>query len=118
MKQLTSAFLILSIYLAFIAPAQTANAQVIEKAMEQRLKDAPLGLKFRLSEGILGAEKREKPPLAATDPLSPGDAGNLLKRVPEMKPDADDQRDFAKRIGTLPAPKTGNKIPVKFPSDD
>jgi hypothetical protein len=86
--------------------------------MELRLRDVPSGLKFRLSEGVEGAEKREKPPLASTDPLSQGDATSLLKRIPEIKPDKDDQTEFAKRAGTLPAPKTGNRIPVKFPSDD
>ena len=80
--------------------------------------DLPGGLKFRLSEGVEGAETRTKPPLPATDPLSDGDAKSLLGRIPEIKPAANDETDFAKRIGTLPAPKTGNKIPVKFPSDE
>ena len=70
------------------------------------------------SEGVEGAETRDKQQLPATDPLSEGDANSLLKRIPEIKPAADDKTDFAKRIGTLPAPKTGNKIPVKFPSDE
>ena len=82
---------------------------------ERRAAD---GLKFRLSEGVEGAEKREKQQLPSTDPLSDSDAKSLLKRIPEIKPTADDQTDFAKRIGSLPAPKTGNKIPVKFPSDE
>ncbi len=111
--------LLIAIYLGYIAPASLiANGQVIGKAMEQRMKDTPDGLKFRLSEGVEGAEARVKQPLPSTDPLSDGDANSLLKRIPEIKPAADDQTDFAKRIGTLPAPKTGNKIPVKFPSDE
>lgn len=86
--------------------------------MESRLKDVPDGLKFRLSEGVEGAETREKQQLPATDPLSQGDTSGLLKRVPDIKTDKDDKSEFAKRIGTLPAPKTGQKIPVKFPSDE
>ena len=110
--------LLIAVYLGYIAPASlVANGQVIGKAMEQKMKDVPDGLKFRLSEGVEGAETRVKQQLASTDPLSEGDANSLLKRIPEIKPAADDQTDFAKRIGTLPAPKTGNKIPVKFPSD-
>ncbi|MFN0139958.1 MAG: Ig-like domain-containing protein, partial [Pyrinomonadaceae bacterium] len=118
MKKLTAWLLLASIYLSFVAPINVANAQVIGKAMEQRLKDVPDGLKFRLSEGVEGAEARAKAQLPSTDPLSESDAKNLLKRIPEIKPDRDDQTDFAKRGGSLPAPKTGNKIPVKFPSDE
>src|SRR5688500_10180434 len=118
MKKLTAWALVLAIYITFIGPAGMANAQVVGRAMEIKMKDAPAGLKFRLSEGVEGAETRVKPPLADTDPLSEGDAKGLLKRIPEIKPAANDQTDFAKRIGTLPAPKTGNKIPVKFPSDE
>lgn len=111
--------LLVAVYLSWLAPAATVvQAQVIGKAMEQRMKDVPGGLTFRLSEGVEGAETREKQPPAATDPLSEGETGNLLKRIPEIKPNTDDQTDFAKRVGTLPAPKTGNKIPVKFPSDE
>ena len=119
MKKLTGWLLLLAIYSSFLAPfAQNANGQAIRKAMEQSLKDSPSGLKFRLSEGTEGAEKREKQALAATDPLSDGDTNSILKRIPEIKPVADDKTDFAKRIGTLPPPKTGNKLPVKFPSDE
>ncbi|MEO6050175.1 MAG: MG2 domain-containing protein, partial [Pyrinomonadaceae bacterium] len=118
MKKLTAWLLLLSIYITFIAPAATTDAQVIGKAMDQRLKDVPEGLKFRLSEGVEGAESRTKQQLPSTDPLSDGDANSLLKRIPEIKPAADDKTDFAKPIGSLPAPKNGNKIPVKFPSDE
>ncbi len=119
MNKLTAWLLLLSVYLGFIAPARfTADGQVIGKAMEQKNKDTPDGLKFRLSEGVEGAESRVKHQLPSTDPLTEGDANSLLKRIPEIKPATDDTTDFAKRIGTLPAPKTGNKIPVKFPSDE
>ncbi len=118
MKKLTAWTLLLSVYLGFISPAATVNGQIIGKAMEQKMKDVPDGLKFRLSEGIEGAETREKQQLPSTDPLSESDANGLLKRIPEIKPATDDKTEFAKRIGTLPAPKTGNKNPVKFPSDE
>ncbi len=111
--------LLLTVYLGSIAPAGTAvQAQAIgKKAMDLRLKDVPDGLQFRLSEGVDGAETREKQQLAATDPLSAGAASDLLKRIPEIKITGDDQTDFAKRAGSLPAPKTGTKVPVKFPAD-
>ncbi|MGB7203291.1 MAG: alpha-2-macroglobulin family protein [Pyrinomonadaceae bacterium] len=119
MKKFTAWTILFAIYFGQIVPYYlVVNGQVIGKAMDQKLQDKPNGLKFRLSEGQEGAEKRVKQPLAATDPLSESDAKNLLKRIPEIKPDTSDQTDFAKRAGTLPAPKTGNKIPVKFPSDE
>ncbi len=119
MRRTISAFLAFATYITFIGQAAVpVNAQVIGKAMEQKLKDVPDGLKFRLSEGVEGAENREKPPRAATDALSDGDASGILKRLPAIKSDPSDQTAFAKRVGTLPAPKTGNRIPVKFPSDE
>src|SRR5436190_3207304 len=114
MKKLTAWLLLLSVYVGLIAPA--APAQVIGKAMDQKLQNVPDGLKFRLSEGVEGAEKREKAQLPSTDPLS--DPSSILKRLPAIKADPDDQTDFAKRVGSLPAPKTGQRIPVKFPSDE
>lgn len=95
-----------------------AEAQVIGKAMQNKMKDVPGGLKFRLSEGAEGAENREKQVLPPTDPLTPDEAAKLLKRIPEIKTQDGDQTDFAKRAGTLPPPKTGQKVPVKFPSDE
>ncbi|MBC7899442.1 MAG: Ig-like domain-containing protein, partial [Saprospiraceae bacterium] len=80
------------------------------------MKDTPAGLKFRLSEGAEGAETRVKQTAAETDPLSDIDVSGVLKRIPQIKSDPSDQTDFAKRIGTLPAPKTGKQIPVKFPA--
>lgn len=119
MRRAISAFLLFTTYIGFISQAASPmQAQVLGKAMEQKMKDIPAGLKFRLSEGVEGAEKREKTQLPSTDPLSQGDANSLLKRVPEIKPEKDDQTDFSKRVGSLPAPKTGTRIPVKFPSDE
>lgn len=106
MKKLTAWVLLAAIYLGFVAPASlVANGQVIGKTMDEKLKNTPNGLGFRLSEGTEGAEKRVKQPLASTDPLSSGDVSSLLKRLPEIKTVPDDSQDFARRIGTLPAPK-------------
>ncbi|MGB7210779.1 MAG: Ig-like domain-containing protein, partial [Pyrinomonadaceae bacterium] len=119
MRKLASWVLLFAVYFSFIAPTSlTANAQVLGKAMDQKLKDRPPGLTFRLSNGAEGAETRVKQPLASTEPISDGDSLNILKRLPQIKSDPDDQTEFAKRIGTLPAPKNGKQIPVKFPSDE
>ena len=54
---------------------------------------------------------------AETEQLDASRTDQLLSRVPAIKTSEDDTTDFAKRVGSLPAPKTGTKIPVKFPSD-
>ena len=105
----------MSVYASIFAPFSVA--QVIGKARDNKMKDAPPGLTFRLSEGSAGAETREKQLLSPSDPISDADAKKLLGRLPGIKSDPNDQTEFAKRIGSLPAPKTGNKIPVKFPAD-
>ncbi len=124
MKQLTSLFLIFTIYSGLIAPIglqmnMQVHAQKIRaNAAQTDMNEQEKGLQFRLSEGVEGAETREKSPVAATDPLSAGETGSLLKRLPEIKTEKDDQTDFAKRAGSLPPPKTGKTINVKFPSDE
>ncbi|MEP7213951.1 MAG: alpha-2-macroglobulin family protein [Acidobacteriota bacterium] len=119
MRKFVSGLLLFSIYIGVLAPFhQVVFGQAMQKAMENKLKDVPDGLKFRLSEGVEGAEKREKPTPASTDPLAQAEAERILKRLPAIKTDNSDQTDFAKRVGTLPPPKTGRQIPVKFPSDE
>ncbi len=88
------------------------------KTIKNMTQITPDGFQFRLSEGVEGAETREKPAPTIGDPLNESETGKLLKRIPEIKTQTDDQTEFAKRIGTLPPPKTGDKIPVKFPSDE
>src|SRR6185436_17685616 len=78
----------------------------------------PNGLHFRLSNGEEGAETREVKPQIKADPLSESETSNLLKRIPPIKDDPLDKTDFARRAGSLPAPKTGKQIPVKFPAAD
>jgi len=95
------------------------NAQTRGRTMTINMnQNLPNGLQFRLSEGEEGAENRIKPEPVKGDTLSDGDTSKLLNRLPNIKSDPDDKTEFAKRIGTLPAPKTGEKIPVKFPSDE
>ncbi len=122
MRNLVSWLLLFGMYLNVISPfvisanAQKTSGKTITKTnMNVNL---PEGLQFRLSEGEEGAETREKQTLAETNPLSPSDTSSLLKRIPEIKTDTDDQKDFNKRLGTLPAPKTGKTVPVKFPAPE
>lgn len=123
MKQLTSLILIFAVYCGLIAPIglqmnMQANAQVVKgKTTRTNMNQVtPNGLQFRLSEGEEGAETREIQPQVKADPLSENETSNLLKRIPPIKEQTDDKTDFAKRVGTLPPPKTGKQVPVKFPA--
>ena len=117
MRKFVSGLLFFAIYTSIFSPfILSVSAQNIRQARENKMKDTPAGLKFRLSEGTEGAETRVKQTAAETDPLSAGDVSGVLKRIPQIKSDPSDQTEFAKRIGTLPAPKTGKQIPVKFPA--
>src|SRR5437868_2294232 len=112
MKKSVSWLLLLGMYLnilsPFVIPANAQKTAVKTTPKTNMNVNLPDGLQFRLSEGEEGAEKREKQTLAETNPLSESETGALLKRIPEIKTDAEDQKDFNKRAGTLPAPKTGN----------
>jgi uncharacterized protein YfaS (alpha-2-macroglobulin family) len=117
-----SLLLIFAIYIGILAPfspvvlAQktTVKAQNTNKMNENDNK----GLQFRLSEGTEGAETRTATPPAKTDPLSPGETDSLLKRIPPVKAEGDDEKDFAVRDHSLPAPKAGKVNPVKFPAPE
>mgnify|MGYP001191848857 CR=1 FL=1 len=119
MRKLVTGLVLFSVYLGIFAPyVSMTSAQNLAKARENKMKHLEAGLKFRLSNGAEGAETRVKQPLASSEPISGSDSSNILKRLPQIKSDPDDQTEFAKRIGTLPAPKNGKQIPVKFPADD
>src|SRR4051794_34998565 len=112
MRRLTAWMLLASVYFSFLTPF-AIRGQDIAMMRETKTKDVPPGLQFRLSEGTEGAESREKQSLSPSDPLSRREASSLLSRLPSIKSEVSDETDFAKRAGTLPAPKTGKQIPVK-----
>src|SRR5687768_15583679 len=119
MKKIISGILLTAVYWSMFLPfALDAQAQAIGKTKENRMNNVPPGLAFRLSEGAAGAETRVVQPPAPADSISGTEAGKVLGRLPAIKVDPDDKSDFAKRAGTLPAPKTGTRIPVKFPADE
>ena len=119
MRQSISFILVTAIYLSMIAPLGVQmRAQEMGKTRESVQKDLPNGLKFSLSEGTEGADKRVVPEPANADSLSESETSNLLKRIPKIIAEDGDKTDFAKRVGSLPAPKTGKRIPVKFPADE
>ncbi|MBO0857103.1 MAG: Ig-like domain-containing protein [Chloracidobacterium sp.] len=75
------------------------------------------GLVFRLSEDRDGTQRQTQQQIARpiTEPLSPEAAQNLLKRLPPIKVDGEDEKDFAMRDRSLPPPRTGQTISEAFP---
>jgi alpha-2-macroglobulin len=121
MKKTTSYLLIIAIYFSMISPLGVSLVRVAEaqkRAPVKTMNPNTNGLEFRLSEGQEGAENRQVTPPASGDKLSENETSGLLKRLPLIKEDKNDKQDFSKRIGSLPAPKTGKVVPVKFPADE
>ncbi|HZF41368.1 MAG TPA: Ig-like domain-containing protein, partial [Blastocatellia bacterium] len=75
------------------------------------------GLVFRLSEAQDEAQRQTQQQIArpAAEPLSDEATQNLLKRLPPIKVEGDDEKDFALRDRSLPAPRTGQTISEAFP---
>jgi hypothetical protein len=75
------------------------------------------GLVFRLSEAQDESQRQTQQQIArpASEPLSSEATQNLLKRLPPIKAEGDDEKDFALRDRSLPPPRTGQTINEAFP---
>lgn len=76
------------------------------------------GLSFRVSEGVGQPESRETKAPPTTTPLSNLQVANILRRLPLLRTDPDDQQSFAFRERSLPPPLTGKTINVAFPATE
>src|SRR5262245_56440857 len=98
---------------------QSGQPSVIGQSLLRRLVEkgnGEMGLQFRLSEGQEESKQQEPPnKVAAAEPLDPAAIDNLLKRLPPIKAEADDEQDFAFRDRSLPPPRTGQTISGTFP---
>ena len=75
------------------------------------------GLRFRLSAGKLagGESPAERLPITPAQKLSDADADKILARVKAIATQPDDEKDFALREASLPAPRAGQTITAEFP---
>ncbi|MBV9958819.1 MAG: hypothetical protein JO360_10375, partial [Acidobacteria bacterium] len=112
-KKLICLLLICSIYLGAVAYPQTI--QLSDSAQDDAMKNEPVGLQFRLSEGaeVSAPANANKP--ATAEPLSAGETQNILNRLPPVKVEAADEQDFALREKSQPPPRTGETIQAAFP---
>ncbi|MBX3220823.1 MAG: hypothetical protein KF795_09905 [Labilithrix sp.] len=96
-------------------PAQptNANAPVAEAPLVWKLSKSGLG--FRISNADDDADRPSERKVAAATPLGAEDARKIAGRLPELKRDPDDEKDFAMRAKSIPAPRPGKTVTETFP---
>jgi alpha-2-macroglobulin len=107
--------LIYTIFTHIFSPsgrAQETEADSVET------KEKARGLEFRLREGTGNPEPNKVLPAAEIGGLSGAEAEAIFRRLPPLDADPSDRTDPAIRPNSLPPPKTGRVIPVKFPAGD
>ena len=80
----------------------------------QQTLETKKGLQFRLREGAENAAKKETAPNAEAAKSSAAETEAILNRLPPMDAETTDKTDFSVRPDSLPPPKTGRTIAVKF----
>jgi alpha-2-macroglobulin len=93
------------------SPLRVAAAR---SARDADAADEEKGLSFRLSEGEEKAARPTPNRVVSAAPLSEAETRRLLARLPPIKPDADDVRDFKLRESSLPPPRAGQTIRAAF----
>ncbi len=84
----------------------------------QEDKEETKGLQFRLREGEGKTENGAVAPISQAVKLSETDADAIFQRLPPIEAETSDKTDFSTRPNSLPPPKTGKVIPVKFPAEE
>ncbi|HEX7314335.1 MAG TPA: DUF6049 family protein [Pyrinomonadaceae bacterium] len=88
-------------------------------AYEPAEESGEKGLRFRLSEGAEAAERPEaRRPAAKAEKLSEAESARVLARLPELKTEGGDAREFALRERSLPAPRAGATVLKPFPAPE
>ena len=94
---------------------QLGSASPISDQAYVQLKDAPEGLDLRVSDGKQGPPAYDRAKLAPAKKLGSAEVQSLLGRATPITADPDDQKAFALRPGSQPAPRTGQTIQGAFP---
>lgn len=123
LKNIIALFLVLQLTISpFIQPAQRVYAKGMNEDAAQDDGDgaqARKGLSFRLSEGAEEAgPAAPRPEPARAEKLSDSETARVLQRMPPLKTDASDVRDFALRERSLPPPRAGATVLNAFPADE
>lgn len=101
-------------------PPQTSGTA--SGTTKKSITDAALekldGLLFVLREGREPDAGADRAKVAQGEPLSNEAVDKLLARLPAVAAEKGDEKEFALREGSLPAPKTGKTIKDQFPPED
>ncbi len=73
------------------------------------------GMQFRLSEGKEESTQSARVATPSAESLPDAATQALLNRLPALKTDGEDQKEFALRDRSLPVPRTGQTITESFP---
>ena len=113
----TRLFIVLCLAVLLLPFAIKSDASGQARRPIVRASGENAGLVFRLSEARDEAQQQAQPRIARppAEPLSDEAVQNLLKRLPPIKVEGDDEKDFALRDRSLPAPRTGQTISEAFP---
>ncbi len=107
-----SLLVLFSLWTGFLTPFISAQRNV------NQTQNAAYGLQFRLSEAPKRAEKPQKPEPVSIENLSDAEAAEIFARLPPLPVETGENSGFNTRSETQKPPKTGNVVPVKFPSDE
>jgi uncharacterized protein YfaS (alpha-2-macroglobulin family) len=120
-KRALSVFLMMcqvaGFFVGAIANAQTRGGRRNPRVGVQ-VDNMNNGLQVRLSNGTPATDAIEATRAAASAALSDSDTQRVLKRLEPIKAEADDEKDFALRERSLPAPRTGPTVNASFPPAD
>jgi uncharacterized protein YfaS (alpha-2-macroglobulin family) len=94
-------------------PATPSAKPAAEGPLVWKLSKSGLG--FRISNADDDADKPSERKYAAATPLGADDARKIGSRLPELKRDPDDEKDFAMRAKSIPAPRPGKTVTEAFP---
>ncbi len=95
------------------APAGAPAAVADKGPLVWKLSKSGLG--FRLSNADEDGDKESEHKVAPSTPLGADDTRKIVGRLPELKRDPDDAKDFSMRDKSLAAPRPGKTVTEAFP---
>jgi len=97
-------------------PHVTVSSANVRAMAQDETSDEDEGLQFRLSEGRGQPEARPSTSVAPATLLSNAETEAVLKRLPQIKTEGSDEKEFAWRERSLAPPRTGITVMQPFPA--
>lgn len=119
MNRTSLALVVLTAFVALGCPGQKPPAQPPTGAPAASeglsIKLSKSGLGFRLSNADDEADRPRARTTSPSTPLAAADAKKMAARLPPLKAEPDDAKDFAMRAKSIPAPRPGKTVTEPFP---